>query len=458
MSGNVDKTLSIAGIALAVREDLVGRQSTFIDQKFNLKITFFRGSVFFRLHVQIRNGDNSPFPIYLQATPDYLRSLRTLNCELDHERTPLKMAMYRLGNLSDASRLTFQFHSGRRAQLIVPKDFGSPDILDETDRHRYDSLASLAAAPSFSVYFPNKTITKSQLDKCQDAVEGFSKLAENKQWLQSFKSAVDPQRLYAGKGTVVHHDELNDSQPDCDKSTTSSTTGSCATTNDYEDDPRYLGEPPMYNECSGQKPATTSDDVSNFLENPTVDSAPPEYSVTECPCPPEVSRPKRVSSGEDGPRESSKRHCSLGGASTLAPTEDVRQIDIKSNSDLAVIHWLELQELVKEQGCMIRTLQRRNRKLESRLDSLEGDCNEILAKQENAQEEIASLALHMGELDEECGTLEKGMPDRREEVHDWLDENRDYFEEYFKGRGDEVSTVATDFARLKAMMREFSNG
>ncbi|KAK0368832.1 hypothetical protein CLIM01_13814 [Colletotrichum limetticola] len=419
------------------------------------------------------------------------------------------MAMYRLGNLSDASCLTFQLHSDRRAQLIVPKGFGGPDILDDTDRHRYDSLASLAAAPSFSVYSTREAITQSQLDECQDAVKNFSKLAGNKQWLRSFRSAVDPQRLCAGKGMVVRHGDVNDSQPDCDGSTTSSTIGSCATTNDFEDDPRYLGEPPMYNECSGQKPATTSDDVSNFLENPTVDSAPPEYSVTECPCPPEVSRPKRVSSGEDGPRESSKRHCSIGGASTLAPTEDVRQIDIKPNSDFAeanneekLIRWLELQELVKEQGCVIGTLQRRNRELESRLDSLEGkqesrlhslegkqesrldsleeklksrldsleeklesrldslkgDCHEMLAKQEDAQEEISNLAIQMGELDEECVALGKGMPDRQEEVHDWLDKNRDYFEEYFKGRDDEISTFATDFARLKAMMREFSNG
>ncbi|KAI3532051.1 LysM domain-containing protein [Colletotrichum abscissum] len=185
--------------------------------------------------------------------------------------------------------------------------------------------------------------------------------------------------------------------------------------------------------------------------------------------------------------ESSKRHCSIGGASTLAPTEDVRQIDIKPNSDFAeanneekLIRWLELQELVKEQGCVIGTLQRRNRELESRLDSLEGkqesrlhslegkqesrlhslegDCHEMLAKQEDAQEEISNLALQMGELDEECVALGKGMPDRQEEVHDWLDKNRDYFEEYFKGRDDEISIFATDFARLKAMMREFSNG
>ncbi|KAK1658552.1 hypothetical protein BDP55DRAFT_637776 [Colletotrichum godetiae] len=405
MSRNVDKPTHRSESVYAVREDQEGRQTTFIDQLFRLKITFLHGSVCFRLSVGISNGDNNPFRIYLQVTPDRLHSLEPTNCNLNDESTSLKMAMYRQGCTNDVCRLHFRLHSGVCAQLIVPMDFGCREILDESGRRGYDSLASLAATSSFSVYVPYNTTIQRQLDQCQTAVKCFSKFAENRQQLRSFQLDVDPQRLYAGKGgRVVDHRDRTDFQPDWERdgSTTPATI-------DYEDDPRYLGLPPQYDGYPGQGLTTTSADVPNLSESPAVDCAPPDYSATERP--PDGPRIKRASSMDDDAHQSSKRICSIASTPTLGSIGDGQQLDVKPGSQ----HGLTLQ-LARLERCV---MQCQNRIIQ-REEDFRGAFDFVRHRLAEVENQNASLSKRLEEVEGQNASLSK----RPEEIED-QDESTD---------------------------------
>ncbi|KZL85452.1 hypothetical protein CI238_12940 [Colletotrichum incanum] len=481
--------IPIVDDVFAVRDDQDGRQSEFIDQPFKLNIAYLSStSVCFRLSVTITHGDSSKIPIYLQITSDHIASLRYGFCKENDESSPyLDKMRKQLGGKHEITRLQFHLHNGVHAQLIVPMWFAGHEALDSPARRTFCLVASLAAASSFSLCLPHN-LGKKLLNQCVQAVRCFPKSTEDE--LQLYRRSVDLQRLYNGNGGMAFAPGDRDSRPrsewERNRSPTPATTGSCATTVDFDIVPRCQPSPPQYGECldEGQKHTAISDSGPNFIESPTIDCAPPEYSDTELLRNAPASKRVRPCGNDDiHPHPSSKRillQCSNATGFTTAATRNVPRLEAKSGPDFddadvdgSMVFRdlvLRLQQRLEQQEEQMKRLQEevenlrwRNIELERLSREVEDTCDEIKNRQDKTEEIVDYLLVHTGELDEECEKLGKQMPDISDEVQDWVKDNMGDLMKEYMDKGCERSVagplreyvrqiVKTHVAKMKAEM------
>ncbi|KAI8238934.1 hypothetical protein K4K55_002431 [Colletotrichum sp. SAR 10_96] len=423
------------------REYKDGRQAEFINQLFTLRIAYYPPtSVYFRLSPKADGVCDTS--VILQILPDHLALLRSQLCRWDDVRSSHPDdARQRLGGASDLTRLRFQLLSGMSAQIIVPKDSTGFKTSGSAARRAVHLFASLAASPSFCVYFPRNKLSKLLLEQCVRVVDQYPGLNEDD--LRGFQRKVDPKRLYDGRGgMVLAPDDYKDgSRTDGERSrsTTPATNDSNGSTLDFDSVPRSEGPPPSYGDCLAEavKPRATSDDKANSVESPSVGHAPPEYDGTELQrSVPKPSKRRRQCVNEDalpGPRlkKAPTRNAQCLDAKPRLESEDAgmdvhmmfrelssrlddQQQQIKQllheQSELQLRHKHQLKALQDE----VKKLRTQNVELERRNSEMENTCAELTNRQETADEEMESIRLDTSELQEVTGEHGKQLADSSE--------------------------------------------
>ncbi|KAF6826255.1 hypothetical protein CPLU01_09794 [Colletotrichum plurivorum] len=438
----------------AVREDKDARQPDFIDQPFRLNIMHHPStSVLFRLSVSIIDSTSNKSTIYLQISPDFIASLQFSTCDTSNtsgECPPcIERVRQRLGGNRHVTRLQFQLHSDVHAQLVVPTGFTPEDAPDSPMKHPFSSATSLATAPSFSLYFRHNILPMTKLQTLLEAVRQFSNLTAAQ--LQSYNRMVDLRRLYNGRGGVVFAVEDRDRSPvldrEHDRPVSQATTESCASTVAFENVPRHEDPPPQYEECSrGQQPGASSKVGAVHVTSPSSDCALPEYHDTK-PRRNVLNSSKRVlhcGSEDIDLQPPFKRSHSIHSFATVykttTPTRNIQGLEEKLQRHLEGLECSEsrLMALLEQQHKQIQQLQadvaelrKRNKELEGRHEEVEDTCCDLENRQVETEENIESLLVHTGELDDECEKLGKQMPDICDEVEDWMKDNMgDLMKEY----------------------------
>ncbi|KAJ5013276.1 hypothetical protein K4K57_003030 [Colletotrichum sp. SAR 10_99] len=426
---------------LAEREYEDERQPELIDQPLKLHIGYSPStSVYFRLSATVNDGV-SDASVMLQILPDNLALLGSTLCKWEEFslKRP-KDVCQRLGGPRDLTCLRFHLRRPSGAQTIVPKDYTDFKTPGSAARHVVHLFASLAASPSFCVYFPRNKLRKSLLAQFVRVVDQFPGLNED---LRGFRRKVDPKRLYDGKGgMVLAPDDYKDgscTDGERSRSTTPATNDSNGSTLDFDSVPRSEGPPPSYGDCLAEavKPRATSDDKASSVESPSVGHAPPEYDGTELQrSVPKPSKRRRQCVNEDalpGPRlkKTPTRNAQCLDAKPRLESEDAgmdvhmmfreltsrlddQQQQIKQllheQSELQLRHKHQLKALQDE----VKKLRTQNVELERRNSEMENTCAELTNRQETADEEMESIRLDTSELQEVTGEHGKQLADSSE--------------------------------------------
>ncbi|KAF6810754.1 hypothetical protein CMUS01_13400 [Colletotrichum musicola] len=430
----------------AVREDEDVRQPDFIDQPFRLNIMHHPStSVLFRLSVSIIDSTSNKSTVYLQIPPDSISSLHSSICDTSDtsgECPPcIERVRQRLGGNRHVTRLQFHLHSDAHVQLVVPTGFAPDDTPDNPMRHPFSSATSLATAPSFSLYFRHNILPMTKLQTLLEAVRRFSTLTAAQ--LQPYNRMVDLRRLYNGRGGVLFTIEDRYRSPLLDKEqdrpVSQATTESCASTVAFENVPRHEDPPPQYEECSsrGQQPRVSSKVGAVHITSPSIDCALPEHRDTK-PRRNVLNSSKRVfhcGSEDIDLQPPFKRSHSMHSFATVYTTTSARNVQGLEEKLQRPLVGLECSEsrlmvLLEQQHKQIQQLQadvaelrKRNKELEGRHEEVEDTCCDLENRQVQTEENIETLLVHTGELDDECEKLGKQMPDIYDEVQDWMKDN-----------------------------------
>ncbi|KAF6800205.1 hypothetical protein CSOJ01_12319 [Colletotrichum sojae] len=430
----------------AVREDEDGRQPDFIDQSFRLNLLHHPStSVLFRLSMSIIDSTSNKSTIYLQIPPDSIASLHFSTCDTSDtsaECPPcIERVRQRLGGNRHVTRLQFQLHSDAHAQLVVPTGFTPDDTPDSPMRYPFSCATSLATAPSFSLYFRHNILPMTKLQTLLEDVRRFSNLTAAQ--LQSYNRMVDRRRLYNGRGGVVFTIADRDRSPlldkEHDKPVSQATTESYASTVAFENVPRHEDPPPQYEECSsqGQQPRSSSKVGAVHITSPSSDCALPKYRDTKSHHNVFNSSKRVLNCGSEDidlqpPFKRSHSIHSFATVYTTTSTRNTQALEEKLQSHLAGLECSEsrLMALLEQQHKQIQQLQadvaelrKRNKELQGRHEEVEDTCCDLENRQVETEENIESLLVHTGELDDECEKLGKQMPDICDEVQDWMKDN-----------------------------------
>lgn len=408
-----------------VCEDEDGRQSEFLDQLFKFDALYkASASVLFRLSLSITDSSSTKTTIYLQIESDCIASLRSTICDTSDtsEGRPacLERIRRRLDNIRLVLRLQLQLHSGASAQLVVPHGFTLDKFHDNPARYAFSSAASLAAASSFSLYFPHNVWPMKELQRLVRAVEQFSTVTAAQR--KAYERMVDLRRLYNGKGGIVFtpEDQNGSSLPGMDykRSTTPATSESCATTNAFDTPPRYRDSPPQYDGCLN--------DIARPAKDSGGDFAPPEYrdperrhGVIKV-----LERPLHCGSEDMDlhPRSKRKHSVDISRTTTAATTQNDARPEKRWRSHCSHLRCLHL---LKQQSQQIRQLQenveelkRRNETLEGRQVEVEENCCNLENRQIGTEETIESLHVQVAEFDDEYERLGRQISDICDEMDD----------------------------------------
>ncbi|KAF4772760.1 hypothetical protein HER10_EVM0012784 [Colletotrichum scovillei] len=400
----------------------------------------------FRLTFTILGGEHNEIPIYLQIASDDLDSFRYKTCKLKDRGLPqldeLRRRLGRKGGRGDLTHLRFVLRNGVHLQRIVPHKLPDYEALDDPSRHVLDTVASIAASPSFSLYIPANRLSRKLLDVCVEAVQRCSELT--KEEFLSYQRAVQLQRLYGGGGgrmLAVHDDDAavdRDLAVDDHDSNSRQETDSCATLG-FDVVPRERNSPPHYDAGSvdGKKPMANLADTAN-VDNSVIECPPPEYGDIEQArdTPMALKRVRQWVDEGGSPQPSPKRVSSLGSCvaiSASASATNVRRLDAKKRR-------LEFENADVD-GCMLlhdlsrRVIEQENRQVmqEQENHQLRHEIKLLQETVEELRQQNTSCAKRQSEVEEICGGLEH----QQDLVKDEL-ENFDVQVDELEGKLDEV--------------------
>ncbi|KAK1659822.1 hypothetical protein BDP55DRAFT_755089 [Colletotrichum godetiae] len=426
-----------------------GEQHEFADQAVKFTSAYLSPqTACFRLTFTILGGEHNKTVIYLQIASDNLDSFRYETCKLKDGGLPhldeVRRRLGRKGGRGDLTHLRFLLRNGIHVQRIVPHTLPDYEALDDPSRHVLDTVASIAASPSFSLYIPANRLSRNSLNVCVEAVQRCSVLT--KEEFLVYQRAVQLQRLYGGDGgrmLAVHEDDAavdRDLAVDDHDSSSRQETDSCATLG-FDVVPRDQNSPPQYDEGSVdvKKPMARLADTAH-VDNSVIDFPPPEYGdIEQARDTPMALKRVRQWVDEDGsPHPSPKRMFSLGSCvaiSASASVTNARRLDAKKRLDLEnanvdsymLLHDLsrrqenhQLRHEIKLLQEKVEQLQRQNMSSEKRQSEVEEICDGLEHQQDLVKDELGNFEVQIDELVGRLGEIEKQMPFLLEEREDFM--------------------------------------
>lgn len=154
-------------------------------------------TVLFKLSVTLTED----VTLYLRFTPDVIASLKKLACSNEGDNRPpyFDTIQRHLNSHRSFTRLEFRLHPYRRGQLIVPKGFDPNHYNNNGEACRVlASIASLAAASTFSLYMHDRDLPKTQYQTVYNAYQSWPSATKTQN--EALERMMDLRTLYKGKG------------------------------------------------------------------------------------------------------------------------------------------------------------------------------------------------------------------------------------------------------------------
>ncbi|KAK8013664.1 hypothetical protein PG991_009257 [Apiospora marii] len=177
--------------------------SVHLGRSFKFEASYHPSPSLFKLSFTL--ADN--VTLSLRFVPDVISSLKKIACRDTDDNLHFETIRHALDSHRTFTRLQFNLYPHRRAQFVVPTSF-DPNYCDDEARRVLASLASLAAAPTFSLYMHDRDIPKAQYQAIYRTYQSWPSATSTQ--IEALERLMDLRTLYKGKGGTLLDAEVVD--------------------------------------------------------------------------------------------------------------------------------------------------------------------------------------------------------------------------------------------------------